>query len=122
MLIFDVLLQNADRRRTNANFAVRGGQLMAFDHEHVASDTMLIGGAPDPLDILKDHWCTGEFGPSLRFVEEEVSWVKTLTDASIDSAVSAGQAIWPCADAPKIGTLIKTRRDSAAEWLARIKL
>lgn len=121
LLAFDVFLQNADRRDTNPNFMVSREGLMAFDHELMCSDRYLFGPAKDdPCSLLDNHWCTPEVPKNSDFSAFRAR-IAALSDQTIEDVIAEGTGRWPISFEAEIASALRKRRDSAPEWLERMK-
>jgi hypothetical protein len=91
ILFFDAMVQNADRRVTNANCLIRGDDFAIFDHELAFSHGLILGWKPPwqigSLQYLTQHgmhiFSNALRGKNLDFGPIRAKWL-SLSDPQID--------------------------------------
>lgn len=128
-LLFDIAIDNVDRRGTNPNCLVRGEDIRIFDHE-LAFPPILFGAQPPWVLGSQDHlrqrgahiFRDALLKQSIDWSETEAAW-KGLSDVRLDDYESALPPEWSAA----VGSLraaidkIKKVRDNIDGCLAEVR-
>jgi hypothetical protein len=130
VFVFDLLIQNSDRRTGNPNCLVKGSEILIFDHELAFMHRLVIGWKPPwVLDGLEDFSRPGKhifrqglLNRNIDFKVIRASWI-SLPDAQLAKYEAGLPAEWSAA-APAVESalaLVRGARDNIDACLEEVK-
>jgi hypothetical protein len=123
---FDALVQNPDRRFTNANLFVKGDSLLVFDHETAFSFLDEIFPSTTPWMLrseryLADHVFYRQLKSKTVDLTDFTSHLIDLSDAVLDQILAEAPAEWNNEDGQKIAQHLCGVRDHAEEFAEQVR-
>lgn len=126
IITFDVLIDNADRRRDKPNILYKEDEILLIDHETAFAFTRLVGPAPvgwnvERINFLYNHpFYSGLRGQSLD-LERFATAMARLTDEEIHSILAAVPADFGDEHLETIGLHLASARNGVQQMIETIR-